>query len=159
MSSTLRKLTLTAVTVGALGLSPLAMSHFDDKEIPQSYRQSWFALVAANFGPMAAMVKGEMPWDQDRMAGFAEDLETLLELDVMRGFPEGSERGTTRAKPEIWQNKTDFEAKLNELREAVDALEDVVEKGDREAIAEQVGATGQACKACHDEYKSKDYLY
>ncbi|MDG2442770.1 MAG: hypothetical protein P8M13_05905 [Luminiphilus sp.] len=23
----------------------------------------------------------------------------------------------------------------------------------------QFGATGKTCKACHDEYKAKDYLY
>ena len=27
------------------------------------------------------------------------------------------------------------------------------------AIKAAVGDTGKACKACHDEYKSKDYLY
>lgn len=159
MSSTLRNLTLTAVTVCTLVLSPLAISHFDDKEIPQSYRQSWFALVASNFGPMAAMVKGEMPWDQERMENYAGDLETLLELDLLRGFPDGAEQGKTRAKPEIWQNRADFEQKLADLRKAVDTLEDVVDEGDRKAIAEQVGATGEACKACHDEYKAKNYLY
>ena len=159
MSPKSRTLLATALALGSLAFAPLATSHFDDKEIPQSYRQSWFALVAANFGPMASMVKGEMAWDQERMEAYAEDLETLLELDVIRGFPAGSEKGTTRAKPGIWENKADFEAKLKDLRNAVDTLEDVVEKGDREAIAEQVGATGQACKACHDEYKSKNYLY
>jgi cytochrome c556 len=159
MSPKPRTLLATALALGSLAVSPLATSHFDDKEIPQSYRQSWFALVAANFGPMASMVKGEMPWDQERMEAFAEDLDTLMELDVMRGFPAGSEKGTTRAKPEIWENRADFEAKMKDLRDAVDALEDVAEKGDREAIAQQVGTTGQACKACHDEYKSKNYLY
>ena len=37
------------------------LSHFDDNEqVPQSYRQSYFALLAANFGPMVAAVKGEI---------------------------------------------------------------------------------------------------
>ena len=38
-------------------------------------------------------------------------------------------------------------------------LDDAAESGDRELIAEAFAATGGACKACHDEYKSKDYLY
>ena len=159
MAHSFHKTVLAASVAGALLLSPIAGAHFDDKEIPQSYRQSFFALVAANFGPMAAMVKGEMPWDQERMEDYAEDLDTLLELDLMRGFQEGSEKGTTRAKPEIWQNMADFESKLEDLREAADTLDDVAEGGDRKAIAQQVGVTGEACKACHDEYKSKNYLY
>ena len=159
MSPKPRTLLATALALGSLAVSPLVTAHLDDKEFFQSYRQSWFALVAANFGPMASMVKGEMPWDQERMEAFAGDLDTLMELDVIRGFPAGSEKGTTRAKPEIWENKADFEAKMKDLRDAVDALEDAAETGDKEAIARQVGTTGEACKACHDEYKSKNYLY
>ena len=159
MSKSLRHyVPATAATAGLL-LSPLATSHFDDKEIPQSYRQSWFALVAANFGPMAAMVKGEMPWDERQMAGYADQLAALTTLDVMRGFPDGSDKGTTRAKPEIWENKPDFEKKLGDLRSAVDELQQAANGDDRKAIAMQVGATGKACKACHDDYKSKNYLY
>jgi len=97
MQNSLQKTALAISAAGALLLSPLGSAHFDDKEIPQSYRQSFFALVAANFGPMASMVKGEMPWDQERMEDYADDLDTLLELDLMRGFQEGSEKGTTRS--------------------------------------------------------------
>ena len=159
MSKSLRHYVLATAATAGLLLSPLATSHFDDKEIPQSYRQSWFAMVAANFGPMAAMVKGEMPWDQQQMAGYADQLAALTTLDVMRGFADGSDKGTTRAKPEIWENKPDFEKKMGDLRSAVDELQQVANTDDRKAIATQVGATGKACKACHDAYKSKNYLY
>jgi cytochrome c556 len=95
-----------------------------------------------------------------QMAGYADQLAALTTLDVMRGFAGGSDKGTTRAKPEIWENKADFESKMNDLTKAVNALQIVANEGtDRKAIAEQVGATGKACKACHDDYKSKDYLY
>jgi cytochrome c556 len=147
-----------AATV-ALALSQAASSHFDDKQIPQSYRQSFFALLAANFGPMVAMVKEELPWDQARMVAFSGQLDTLLKLDLLRGFPDGSERGTTRAKPEIWENRGDFEQKLEDLRSEVSTLRQTAEGGDRKAIAQQVAATGEACKACHEEYKAENYLY
>jgi len=38
-------------------------------------------------------------------------------------------------------------------------LAEVAAQGDRAAIQGQFGATGKTCKACHDEYKAKDYLY
>lgn len=154
----LRTYLIALGAAGAVSLSPLALSHFDDKEIPQSYRQSFFAMVATNFGPMAAMVKGEMPWDQERMQGFSNDLATLTTLNIMRGFPEGSDTGKTRAKPEIWQNKADFESKMNDLASAAAALQKAAAGGDKKQIAQQVGATGKACKSCHDDYKSKEYL-
>jgi cytochrome c556 len=77
----------------------------------------------------------------------------------MRGFGDGSDKGTTRAKPEIWENKADFESKMNDLKTAAAALQKTTTGGDREAITADVGAVGKACKACHDEYKSKEYLY
>jgi cytochrome c556 len=160
MPKSQRNTILAIITLAGLALSPLAISHYDDKEVHQSYRQSWFAMLAVNFGPMVAMVKGEIPWEEMQMAGYADQLAALTTLDVMRGFAGGSDKGTTRAKPEIWENKADFESKMNDLTKAVNALQVVANEGtDRKAIAAQVGATGKACKACHDDYKSKDYLY
>lgn len=159
MTQLLRRLTLTAAVVTSLAVAPLAVSHFNDKEMQQSYRQSWFALVAMNFGPIASSVKGEIPWNEEMIQGWANDLAALTELNIMRGFADGSDKGTTRAKPEIWQNKADFESKMNDLDTAVAALQKSAASGEREAITADVGAVGKACKACHDEYKSKDYLY
>jgi len=143
---------------GAL-LSLPAAAHFDDQQMPQSYRQSYFALLAANFGPMVASVKGEIPWDQVKLQSWADDLGALATLDVMRGFADGSDKGTTRAKPEIWENKADFDSKLEALRKELASLQQVTTGGDREAISAQVAATGKACKSCHDDYKAENYLY
>jgi len=159
MTPLLRRLTLAGAVVIGLAVTPFAVSHFDDKEMQQSYRQSWFAMVAMNFGPMASSVKGEIPWNQDMMQDWSNDLATLTTLNIMRGFADGSDKGTTRAKPEIWENKADFESKMGDLKTAAAALQTTTAGGDRKAIAESVGAVGKACKACHDEYKSKDYLY
>ena len=49
------KALLSLATVSALAISPLAVSHFNDQEPMQSYRQSAFTLMAMNFGPMNAM--------------------------------------------------------------------------------------------------------
>ncbi len=150
---------MTAAALSGLAMAPLAVSHFDDKQPMQSYRQSFFTLVAMNFGPMGAMVKGDMPWDDAAMKNYADNLDTLMELDLLRGFAAGTDKGTTRAKPEIWENMDDFKQKFADLRKAADELDDVVEDGgDRKAIAAAMGNAGKACKACHDEYKSKDYL-
>lgn len=159
MSISVRKQAAILASVAALALSPLALSHLNENEFHQSYRQSYFALVGANFGPIGAMLKGEMPWNQEQLQGFADDLSAVSTLNVLRGFPDGSDKGTTRAKPAIWENRDDFAQKLTDMQAAVETLNVAVKTGDRAAIGEQVGAVGQTCKACHDEYKSKDYLY
>ncbi len=159
MSKPLPKRAAVLAAAAALAMSPLALSHLVEEEFHQSYRQSYFALLGANFGPIGAMVKGEMPWNQEQLQGFADDLAAVAELNILRGFPAGSEKGTTRARPGIWNNLDDFAGKFDDLKSATGALQATVAGGDRAAIAQQVGAVGQACKACHDEYKSKDYLY
>ncbi|MFV8816404.1 c-type cytochrome [Haliea sp. E17] len=156
--SIVRKATLPALAFGLM-LPVLAVAHLDDKEPMQSYRQSWFALLGMNFGPIGAMLKGEMPWDQAKLQMFANDMAALTSMDVARAFPPGSEQGKTRAKPEIWDNMDDFKAKLTDLQTAVNQLQAAAAGGDKQEIAQAVGATGKACKSCHDDYKSKDYLY
>ncbi len=158
MSWQTKKTLAVLALASGLGAAPVALSHLDSEQFPQSYRQSLFAILGANMGPMAAMVKGEIPWDGERFAGFAEDLATTTTLDFLRGFPTGSEGGTTRAKPAIWENMDDFESKLQDLRNAAADLAEAAEGGDKKAIMMAFQSTGGACKACHDEYKSKDYL-
>jgi cytochrome c556 len=144
--------------IAGMAAAPSALSHLDSTAFNQSYRQSLLALLGANFGPMASMVKGEMPWDEARFIGWSEDLAKVASLDIMRGFPPGSDKGRTRAKPEIWDNIEDFEAKIADLRRETELMAEVAANGDRAQLMKQFAKTGGTCKACHDEYKSKDYL-
>lgn len=157
--ATLKNTTLTAVLGTALLGGSLASAHFNDQEPNQSYRQSYFTLVAMNFGPLAAMAKGDMPFNAAMAQGFATDLAAVNQLNLKRAFGPGSDKGTTRAKPEIWSNMADFESKLADMQRETALLKDVAAGGDAKAIAMQTGAVGKTCKACHDEYKAKDYLY
>ena len=153
------KLLKAGVASLALISAPIAFSHLVDEEPMQSYRQSYFTLLAMNFGPIAAMVKGDMPWDEAKLKSFGHDFAAIASADVARAFPPGTDKGTTRAKPGIWENMDDFGAKYADLQEAAKVLKTATASGDKEAVAMAVRQTGGACKACHDEYKSKDYLY
>lgn len=159
MSGSKGKVWLAAAALSGALVSLPVLSHFDDEQVPQSYRQSYFALLAANFGPMVAAVKGEIPWDQVKMENWANDLAALSTLDIMRGFVDGSDKGTTRAKPEIWQDKADFTSKMETLHKELASLQQVTAGGDKAAIGNQVAAAGKACKSCHDDYKAENYLY
>jgi cytochrome c556 len=153
----MKKLFSVLVLISGLSATPFAVSHLDVTAFNLSYRQSLFALMGANFGPMSSMIKGEMPWNDEAFQAFAEDLATVSSLDMMRGFPAGSDGGQTRARPEIWENMEDFEAKYEVLREESAKLALVSTSGDKRAILKQFQRTGGACKNCHDDYKSKDY--
>ena len=149
---------LSMVTILALS-SSLLYAHFDHREPKQSYRQSVFALIALNFGPIAAMAKGDIEWDGDKLAIYADELDKVANLKLKKGFTEDSKKGKTRAKPEIWENFADFEIKLTKLRSATNNLKIAAKSNDKGQIISAIGITGKSCKSCHDKYKTKDYIY
>ena len=155
----MKKLTLTSALSGLIWLSLPSMAHIEQSEPFQSLRQSYFALLGMTFAPMGDMVKGKIEWDDDRFATWANDLNHAAQFGVERGFAPGTDKGTTRAKPNIWSNMDDFQSKLADFRAAAAQLAETAAAGDAGASREQFVATGGTCKACHDEYKSQDYLY
>ncbi len=154
----MKKLFTAVVLLSGLTATPIALSHLDVSAFSLSYRQSLFAVMGANFGPMSSMIKGEMPWNDKAFQGYANDLATASSLDLMRGFPTGSDKGQTRARPEIWENLDDFQSKIGTLREEAEKLALVASTADKRAILKQFQKTGGSCKNCHDDYKSKDYM-
>jgi len=79
---------------------------------------------------------------------------------LLNWFPKGSgpESGKkTYALPAIWQKNDDF-MKLGKAAQAEAVkLDQVAASRDRNALTAQALATGKACKACHDNYRSPDY--
>lgn len=67
----------------------------------------------------------------------------------------GPDVGKTGARPEIWQNPQDFSAKLANFQAAAKAFQEAANGNDTGAIKAKLGPLGQACKACHDKYRSK----
>ena len=150
---------LVAMLALLVSLSSAVSAHIEKTEPLQSLRQSYFALLGMTFAPMGDMVKGKIEWDATRFSSWADDLHHAAQFHVERGFAPGTEQGTTRAKPNIWSNMDDFQSKLDDFRAAAASLAETATEGDPGTSREQFVATGGTCKACHDEYKSKDYLY
>ena len=118
------------------------------------YRQGVYRVISWNFGPMAAMVKGDRPYDAAAFARNAEIVAYMSKLPL-EGFVPGSENGETKAKPEIWLDMDDFKAKLEKMQGEAAKLAEVAKGSDFNAVKAQFGETGNACKACHDKYRNK----
>lgn len=149
---------LTAASLAVVVTVP-AVAHIERTEPLQSLRQSYFAIVGMTFGPMGDMVKGKIEWNDAQFAAWADDLAAVSKVSVERGFAPGSEKGKTRAKPAIWENTDDFAQKLANFRSEAAALALAANAGDKAATIEQFKQTDGACKACHDNYKSRGYLH
>ena len=150
-----------AICAAALiGLSIAPSGYAQDKRQQQilSYRQGNMALVGANFGPMGAMLKGELPFNLDQVRAYAKDLAAVTSINMMRGYPDGSEGGKTKAKPDIWLDMDDFKEQMQNLSNAAAQLNAVAASGNQTAVKKQMKAVSKTCKSCHGDYKSKTYL-
>lgn len=69
-------------------------------------------------------------------------------------FPQGSVGADSRALPEIWSNKPDFDRKAKALEEAAAHLAELGRAGDTAGFVAQAPAVEAACAACHAAYRS-----
>jgi cytochrome c556 len=67
----------------------------------------------------------------------------------------GPDVGKTGAKPEIWQNQADFLAKLHNFQAAARAMNAAAAGADVSVMNARFDAMDNACKACHDKYRSE----
>ena len=117
------------------------------------YRKAAYTLMGLNFGSLGAMAQDKKPFNKDEATRNADFVAMLA--PVPKGyFGEGT--GTdTKAKPEIWTHRADFEAKMDKMVSEAQKLPAVVRGGDMSAFKKQVGDVGAACKACHDDFRAK----
>ena len=139
---------LLSLNIGALGAAEVK------PEDAVEYRQSVYTLIKWNFAPIGAMVKGQVPYDAAAVARHAAFLETLSKMPL-EGFTPGSDVGDTKAKPEIWKNRQEFEKLMSDFQEQVNKLNQVAGSGNQAAVKEQFGATAKSCKNCHDKFRKE----
>ena len=64
-------------------------------------------MMGAHFSRVAAMAGGKAPYDAKAAAENAAIAESMSKLP-WAAFPDGSDKGETKAKPEIWSDKARF---------------------------------------------------
>ncbi len=63
--------------------------------------------------------------------------------------------GKSKAKPEIWQQRRQFNERIAAFRAAAAAMNRAAATGDRAKVGEQIKPLGGSCKGCHDLYQVK----
>ena len=148
----LRRIVLaTSATFIALSAGS-AFAQFQKPEDAIKYRQSVFTVMGNSFGKIAAVVKGEAPFNKDEVAKNADVVATLSSLP-WQAFGAGTEGG--KAQPLVWSDGAKFKSNSEKMQQAVANLNTVAQSGDLESIKKAFGAAGQTCKTCHDDFKKK----
>ncbi len=101
---------------------------------------------------VVAVLKGEKPYDGAAVEKAMKDVNKSVATFVTL-FPKGSETGgETAAKPEIWDNKKEFDSIAKDL-EAATAKAAAAAAGGLDAFKVAFGDVGKACKSCHEKFR------
>lgn len=105
-----------------------------------------------NFSRVAAMAAGKAPFD----AAVAEESAAVAEFMAKlpwTAFGAGTDKGDTRAKPEIWKESAKFKEYADKMQVEMSKLAAAAKTGNLDSIKTAVNATGGTCKTCHDAYR------
>ena len=140
------------LSAAAVTLAVPAQAQFDKPEDAIKYRKAVMTLQSAHFGRIAAMASGRVPFDAAAAVENATILETVTRLPLA-GFTPGSDKGETRAKPEVWTDMAKFKATGDKLNGEAIKLLAAAKAGNLDNIKAAVGSVGGTCKSCHDDFR------
>jgi cytochrome c556 len=72
-------------------------------------------------------------------------------------FPKGSTTGKTKAKAEIWEKSDDFAKAAKNLNKAASEVAAAAKSKDDAEVPVKVKAMGDACGACHKQFRAEKY--
>lgn len=116
------------------------------KERQETMKQLW----PSYYRDMARVARGESS-DMAAVAAKAPQASEALKKAALL-FAPGTGRDAvpdTRAKPEIWTQKADFDAAITALITETNALGEVAKSGNAEAYKAQFAKVAEACGGCH----------
>lgn len=136
----------------AATLSLPAAAQFAKPEDAIKYRKAAFTVMAAHFGRLGAMANGRMPFDAKAAADNAEVVVGLSKLP-WAAFGEGTDKGDTRAKAEIWSQNAKFNEGADKMQAELIKLAAAAKTGNLDNLKAAFGPAAGTCKACHDNFR------
>ena len=132
-----------------------AYAQFAKPEVAIKYRKSVMFLIAQHFGRMGAMVKGNIPYNQEVFAKNAMLVETLSRLPWEAVMAPGTDTGDTTLKSSALVQQAEFKEISQTFETQATKLVSAAQSGDFSAIKAQFGEVGKSCKACHSQFRTK----
>ncbi|MFA6062287.1 MAG: cytochrome c [Gallionella sp.] len=149
----LKKISMAVLSL-LIGFSGIAQAEMSREDYAIKFRRGGYTVLGWYYGPLYRMAKGEMPYDKALFLRNAEYLAVLSKLPK-DGFIPGTEKGDTKAKPEIWSKSDKFKEANDRLETESARLAELAKGGNLDVLKEQFGKLQKTCKACHDDFKNK----
>jgi len=151
----MRTFTRVILTIGSslalLATTALPVSADDKAYI--KYRQAVMGALGGHIGGAVAIVKGQVPYEDDLVA-HATGLNDMAQI-LPHAFKQKTSGGDTRAKPDIWQDQDEFMQKIENLQMATADFLAAAKSGGKAAAGDKLGAVGDGCKGCHKTFREK----
>ena len=146
---------LIALAVIASGAGVVGSAQAQQKpEDVIKYRKAVMTVQAWNMRPLALMVKGQQPYDAALFAWYAGVIQSTSFM-LPDAFAAGSDKGDTRAKPEIWKDAAKFKQAVDNFNADAAKLVAATKAGTLDAVKGPFGALAKNCGSCHNEFRMK----
>ena len=159
MKHSLKRTLLAALAVTTLSwnLGAQAQSAPKPEQIIK-WRQSTFQVIGWNSGRIKANVEGQ--YNKQEVVKAANSIAALANGGLGLLFVAGTETGKgwheTSVKPALFAADSKVSEYAAAFAKESTELAHLAATSDQARVKEQLGKLGQTCKACHDDYKSKD---
>jgi cytochrome c556 len=139
-----------ACTVAGVLFTAPVSAQFAKTEDAIDYRQSTFTVMSNHMGRLAAMAKGQTPFDAEQAQRSAQLIDTLAQLP-WEAFVPNSGDSPAKIKGDPWAQADEFKKLQERMRGETAKLREAA--GSLDTLRQQIGATGASCKACHDKFR------
>lgn len=123
-------------------------------------RRGYYQMMLWDLDPAELMLKGDLEWDAEAAQRYALGMKELSDFGVDRLFVTGTSNvdkpGATRALPAIWENRSKF-SELNAAWQAQARALLAASGQGQDAFNAELTKLGQTCKACHDDFRAKEF--
>lgn len=141
---------IAAAAVAALLMGGLSTASAQDAAAVQKQRSDLMKSFGGAMGRIVPVVRGQAdfgPASVEATATLAAGAPRIASL-----FPANSDLPNDQAKPEIWTNKADFDAKAANFAQLTATLAAAAKQGKDQMVA-AFGPVGQSCGGCHGTYR------
>ena len=151
----MKRTSVMMAAVAVLGIAGLAHAA-DEPENNVKYRQNLMKAVGGHMGAIAGVVKGEVSYGP-HVVEHARAINAMSRVvgDVFVTGTDHTKVKGSRARAEIWQNTADWQKVVQGFQTASANLVKAAEGNDKQAVAQNFQALGQACGACHKPFRAE----